>query len=79
MKDYIIIKSQDNIAWYEILTFDHFLTDGEVERIQKIINKAKREIEDYCIDDIEDLISKEIPFTQIITVSDTDNYHTLYY
>lgn len=78
MEDYIILKDYEG-GWYEIFFFDHELTNGEVDRIQKIVNETKNEIEDYCNDDIEEAIDKEIPYTKTLIISDTDNYHTVLY
>lgn len=77
-KDYIIMRDYEG-GWYEIFFFDHELTNGEVNRIQEIIQSVKDTIEDYCNDDVEEAIDKAIPFIKTLIISDTDDYHTVLY
>lgn len=77
MKDYIILKDY-NGGWYEIFYFDHELTNGDIERIQDLIQHIKNTVEDYSNEDIEEQLDELIPYTKNIIISD-DDYHTIYF
>jgi len=80
-KDYIILKDQyEESEWFEIFFFDHFLTNGELEKIEKAIIKVKNELpSDYTNEDVEDAICEAVPYINSTTYSETDRYHTFYF
>lgn len=79
MEDYIILQSYDNDE-REIFFFDHALTDGEIERIEKAIQKIKDELPDeYTIEDIEEAIDNTISYRGSLTCSYMDDHKIIYY
>lgn len=79
MEDYIILQDYDS-DWHEIFFFDHALTNGEIERIENVIQKVKDELPDeYTNEDIEEAINETTPYTKSIICSHMDDHKTIYY
>ena len=78
IKDYILLKDYD-CGGYEILFYDHELTNGEIEKAKEIVDKVKQEVEDYDNEDIEQALDEILPYITSLTISDMDDYHTVLY
>mgnify|MGYP003484982614 CR=1 FL=1 len=80
MEDYMILKDYDrDTEWTEIFFFDHFLTNGDIERIEQMIDEIKDSNPDYSNEDIESGLADLIPYTKSIVLSSSDDYHTIWY
>ena len=73
MKDYIVIKFED-CNFNEIFLYDHELTNGDITRVQEALDNYNPDAED-----IEHLIQRVLPYTNYITISNDDDYHTIWY
>jgi hypothetical protein len=79
MEDYIILQDYDSY-WHEIFFFDHYLTNGEIERIENAVQKVKDELPgEYTSEDVEQAIGEIVPYTKTITLSEMDDHKTIYY
>ena len=79
MKDYIILQDYDSY-WHEIFFFDHVLTNGEIERIEKAIQEVKDRLPgEYTNEDVEQAIDKIVPYINTISLSETDDHKTIYF
>ena len=78
-KDYIILKDYEG-GWMELFFFNKELTNGDLERIDKIIQKVKDEKPtDYTNEDIEDEINKILPYTDTIILGESEGNNVFYY
>lgn len=80
MEDYLVLRDYDrDTEWAEIFFFDHPLTNGDIERIEQMVEEIKNSIEDYSSEDIESRLAELVPYTKSIVLSSGDSYHTIWY
>lgn len=81
MKDYIILRDYETgNGWCEIFLFDYELTNGDIDRINKAIQKVKdNNPAEYDNEDIEQAIDRIAHYTNSIIISHDDDYHTIWY
>ena len=58
--------------WSKVLLFDHYLTNGDLERIKKAVNNVKELVEDYTNEEIEEAIDEVVPYVDEITLYGDD-------
>lgn len=78
MKDYIVLKDYES-DWREIFLYNHELTNGEIERAEKVIQEVKDTNPEYQNTDIEEALDKVLPYESTIILSDYDTYNTFWY
>lgn len=80
MEDYLVLRDYErDTEWAEIFFFDHPLTNGDIERIEQMVDEIRNSIEDYSNDDIESRLAELVPYTKSMILSSDDSYHTIYY
>ena len=72
MKDYIIVRYED-YDFNAIFLYDHELTNGEIEKVTEAISNY-----DSDTKTLEEAINEALPYIDYITISDDDDYHTIW-
>lgn len=70
--DYLVLKDENHEYWSKVLLFDHYLTNGDLERIKKAVNNVKELVEDYTNEEIEEAIDEVVPYVDEITLYGDD-------
>jgi hypothetical protein len=70
--DYLVLKDENHEYWSKVLLFDHYLTNGDLERIKKAVNDVKELVEDYTNEEIEEAIDEVVPYVDEITLYGDD-------
>lgn len=80
MEDYLVLRDYErDTEWVEIFFFDHELTNGEISRIETLIQELKDETDECSSDDIEQIVADVVPYTYNLVLSSDDSYHTIWY
>ncbi len=79
--DYIVLKDYNtDTNWQEIFFFDHYLTNGEIERIKDAVQLVKDNLPgEYTNEDVEEAINEIVPYTNTLILSEMDDHKTIYY
>ena len=75
--DYIVLKDYNHENWCKILLFDHYLTNGDISRIEQAVNNIKEVVEDYTNEEIEEAIDEVVPYIDEISLYGDDK--TIYF
>lgn len=67
MKDYLVLKDWES-DFIEVLLFDEYLTNGEIQKIKNTVQSVKDTIDEYSNDDIKEAICDVKPYTDCLTL-----------